>query len=84
MCSQRFVIYVQPCGPIKKKEYIKERVSTEPLSATATLRIGISFLWKQPCIAFLWVSPPGKGVVASVSVTYLEQVFAAAAPLNFL
>ena len=47
-------------------------VSTEPLSATATLRIGISFLWKQPRIAFLWASPPEKAVAASATVTYLE------------
>ena len=31
---------------------INERVSTEALSATATLKPGISFLWKQPHITF--------------------------------
>ena len=29
-----------------------EHVSTEPFSATATLKPGISFLWKQPHITF--------------------------------
>ena len=64
-------------------EPIIERVSTEPLSATVTLKHTVSFLWKQSCITFLSARPRQKGVVASATETYSEQVFAVVATLNF-